>query len=216
VDEIGAIKAALELKARPSLAAHFARHPLPPGLESVLRAAAGEAEALKSLMALTGLKDEECTNIARAYCRKVVFSAQASDHRLLGVDRAASADEISRHRRLLAKWLHPDINNNAEDQAIFRRVNAAAQRLMSADEKPEPLPAKANPSAAKPVTSKERRSSRHRRTMQTSRRQRVLLPSMPRLVKRLKQLAMLLAVATLVWLAATPVKSFMLAQLTSR
>jgi hypothetical protein len=47
----------------------------------------------------------------------------------LGVSPTASADEISKSFRRLAKQLHPDVTNNPESAALFADVNAANEIL---------------------------------------------------------------------------------------
>ena len=55
---------------------------------------------------------------------------------VLGVAKTASADEIKKSYRKLAKQLHPDLNpGNAEAAARFRDVSAAYDLLSDADKR---------------------------------------------------------------------------------
>ena len=48
---------------------------------------------------------------------------------LLGVPRDASADDIKRAYRKLARELHPDVNSDAGSQERFKEVTAAYEVL---------------------------------------------------------------------------------------
>ena len=55
-------------------------------------------------------------------------------YQTLGVERAASADEIRKAYRKLAKQLHPDINpGKPEAEARFKQVTGAHDLLSDAD-----------------------------------------------------------------------------------
>ncbi|MDQ7088162.1 MAG: DnaJ domain-containing protein, partial [Acidobacteriota bacterium] len=48
---------------------------------------------------------------------------------ILGVDRGASAEEIKKAYRRLARELHPDVNPSPEAQARFQEINEAHEVL---------------------------------------------------------------------------------------
>jgi DnaJ-class molecular chaperone len=57
-------------------------------------------------------------------------------YKLLGVERTASADEIKRAYRKLARKFHPDVNpNNKEAERRFKEINEAYQVLGDADKR---------------------------------------------------------------------------------
>ena len=59
-------------------------------------------------------------------------------YQVLGVSRTASADEIKKAYRRLARQYHPDVNpGNKEAEEKFKEVNAAFEIL--SDEKKRPL-----------------------------------------------------------------------------
>ena len=56
-------------------------------------------------------------------------------YEVLGVSRSASADEIKRAHRKLARELHPDVNKSADASAKFNEVQEAYDIL--SDEAPK-------------------------------------------------------------------------------
>ena len=54
---------------------------------------------------------------------------------VLGVSRDASADEIKRAYRRLARELHPDVNDDPNTQERFKEVAAAYEVLSDPDKR---------------------------------------------------------------------------------
>ncbi len=59
--------------------------------------------------------------------------AAADFYQILGVERAASADEIQRAYRVLARTWHPDINKSPEAEARFKEISEAYDVLSDAE-----------------------------------------------------------------------------------
>ena len=59
-------------------------------------------------------------------------------YKILGVDRNASADEIKRAYRKLARELHPDVNpDDKTAEARFKDINEAYQVLGDQEKRPK-------------------------------------------------------------------------------
>jgi hypothetical protein len=190
-----ATRAALELLAKSPATQPMQKTPLPSDVLTLIQVAAGDAAAIAQTVKSTGLTAQDCREMAAIYLRKNLFSPDASDYRLLGLKRDAKSEQIAQHRRWLLKWLHPDVNSNADDQVCFNRVTAAAKRLSEI-----PL---TSPVAASQKFKSERRSTRLEKTDRRGSRQvrrRKMLPLWPRVKRRLRQLAF--AMLTLGALAA--------------
>lgn len=94
-------------------------------------AAGATPEVLEEQAHRFGESQARVVEAARFYAREVLFHPQASAYRMLGVEPAASAEEIKAHHRLLQLWLHPDRARNEDDAVFAARVNSAWNRLRS-------------------------------------------------------------------------------------
>jgi hypothetical protein len=159
---------ALELYRKPSLLRKFKNADLPPGVEVVLRNAA-------SLENSAAADVQERRNSSIFFLQSVLLAQQSSDARLLGLTESYSAETLRLHKRLMLKWLHPDVNQNQWESQLFNRVLAAANRLEQKIKTPAEEPLKV---VSKPIVSRRRGQMRF-----LDRRKRRGFPLMPFLKK---------------------------------
>lgn len=130
-----ALEWALALLRAPGERVVLRQRPLPrDGMDTLLAIAAEASPDLLAEQARRfGETEPMLLEAARFYAREVLFHPQADAYRVLGVDSAASADQIKAHFRLLQLWLHPDRARSEDDAVFAARVNAAWNRLRSPD-----------------------------------------------------------------------------------
>lgn len=129
-----ALEWALALLQAPGERHVLRQKPLPQGMELLLGIAAGAMpEALAEEARRLGEPESRLREAARFYAREVLFHPQADAYRVLGVDAGASSERIKAHHRLLQLWLHPDRSHSEDDVVFATRVNAAWNRLRTAD-----------------------------------------------------------------------------------
>src|SRR5688572_8224060 len=124
-----AIDIALDMVSRPLLIREVQRSPLPPGVREVLRLATSSETELEEARKGRGRDAKALRQAATLFLQQALFYPGANSHRILGLEHGATAEEISDHRRLLLKWLHPDRNPSSWEQMLFQRVIAAAADL---------------------------------------------------------------------------------------
>ncbi|PZO07661.1 MAG: hypothetical protein DCF27_10110, partial [Lysobacteraceae bacterium] len=124
-----ALEQALAYYRAPALLAKAALRPLPDDVIELLRLAAGDdAQAAQSADA-SGESPQRVVEAAVFFVQQVMFSAEADDYRVLGVNPGAPAVRLREHFRWLIRWLHPDRNPDDWDSVYSDRVTRAWQSL---------------------------------------------------------------------------------------
>jgi hypothetical protein len=124
-----ALEQALACHRAPALLAAAQSRPLPEGMLTLLRLAAGD-QAMAAQCALAS--DESETEVAEAaafFIQQVLFAPGADSYRMLGVNPDAPDAQLKEHYRWLVRWLHPDRNTDDWDSVYADRVNVAWQTL---------------------------------------------------------------------------------------
>ena len=133
----GALKAAIELLHIPSNARALRSAALPDGLDLLLRIAVEDPWAEEHAAELTGRPKEITHRAACFYIEQILFSPDADSYRLLGTNRDASTGQLRVHMALLLKWLHPDVNLEANAKShrthLARRVVGAWEQLKTSE-----------------------------------------------------------------------------------
>ncbi len=124
-----AVELALDLYRHPALLPTVRKAPLPTDMLNLIRvAASGEAETAEATP-IADTNQSELRAAAAFFMQQILFQAGNDHYRILGLTKNAGPQEIKDHKRLLLKWLHPDLNRNKWESAYFQRVLAAAQKI---------------------------------------------------------------------------------------
>jgi hypothetical protein len=122
-----AIHAAIELYRQPVLGRGLQKAELPHGVTDVLRIAAGLDSGPAT--PTSNMSAKELREASIFYLQSALFQGQPNDRRLLGLPEKFDVQLLRLHKRLISKWLHPDVNHNQWENQLFNRVVAAAERL---------------------------------------------------------------------------------------
>jgi hypothetical protein len=128
-----ALKIAIDLMHVPSQVRLFRLEPLPDGVLLLLRIAAGDDEADRTAIDLTGRSMETVRRAATFFIEQILFAPEADSYRVLGAASQASAGELRRNVGLLLKWLHPDLDPRSERSVFVGRVTGAWNNLKTPD-----------------------------------------------------------------------------------
>ena len=128
-----ALKVAIDLMHVPSQVRLFRSEPLPEGVPLLLRIAAGDNEADRTAVELTGRSIETVQRAAAFFIEQILFAPEADSYRVLGASRQASAAELRRNVGLLLKWLHPDVDPHSERSVFVGKVTGAWNNLKTPD-----------------------------------------------------------------------------------
>ncbi len=128
-----ALKVAIDLMHVPSQVRLFRAEPLPDGVLTLLRIAAGDAEAESSASLLIDRSVDTVRAAATFFIEQILFAPDSDSYRVLGANRNASATELRRNVALLLRWLHPDLDHQSERSIFVGRVTAAWNDLKTPD-----------------------------------------------------------------------------------
>lgn len=120
-----ALKVAMELAAMPSRVRHLRLAPLPTGVSDVLEIVAGEEAAIEDAVRFTGRSRTDIVEAAAFFVEQVMFHPDADSYRVLGASAGATTSDLRRNMALLLRWLHPDIENDAERAVFTKKVTLA-------------------------------------------------------------------------------------------
>src|SRR5580704_18529284 len=124
-----ALKIAIDLMHVPSQVRLFRSEPLPDGVLMLLRIAAGDEEAEKMAVDLTGRSPKIVRQATRFFIEQILFAPEADSYRALGANPQASPSELRRNVALLLRSLHPDVDPRGERSIFVGRVTTAWNNL---------------------------------------------------------------------------------------
>jgi hypothetical protein len=131
--DLSAVEAALGLFREPSRLAWSKAAPLPSGMLTLIRLAAGDAALARQVSAATGEPVDRLFEACTFYVSGVLFDADGDHFRVLGVEPTADEATLKQHFRWLLKWLHPDRDPENWVSAYADRLNVAWNTLRRAD-----------------------------------------------------------------------------------
>jgi hypothetical protein len=124
-----ALKTAIALVHLPSLGRSLKSEPLPPGIELLLRVAAGDesvtAEAVKHLSRSSDTVKRACA----FYIEQILLCPTSNNYRVLGTEPHCTAAELRANMGQLLKWVHPDASVLPDRAQLALRVTEAWNSL---------------------------------------------------------------------------------------
>lgn len=129
MDELAAVRMAIDLVKVPSRVRLLRQAPLPPGLALLLRIAAGDSEATQIAAQTTSRPPEFLREAASFFVEQVLLAPASDSFRVLGGTPQSSSAELRRNMALLLRWLHPDVARDSQRTVFAGRVTAAWENL---------------------------------------------------------------------------------------
>jgi hypothetical protein len=121
MDHAATLKMAVDLMHVPSQVRLLRSAPLPEGVLTLLRIAAGDEEAASQATEAMGRSRETVREAAAFFVEQILLYPEADSYRVLGARPEASNSELRRNMALLLRWLHPD-HRQGERSVFARRV----------------------------------------------------------------------------------------------
>jgi hypothetical protein len=128
-----AVRVAIDLVQVPSRVRLVRGEPLPDGVLTVLRIAAGDETAEIEAAEAVGRPRELVRKAAAFFIEQILLGPNSDSYRVLGADRNATAAELRRNMALLLRWLHPDVDRKGLRSMFAGRVTQAWGTLKTPD-----------------------------------------------------------------------------------
>jgi hypothetical protein len=120
-----ALKVAIDLLHVPSQVRRVRSEPLPDGVVTLLRIAAGDTEVERAAAAIADRSRAVVRRAADFFIVQILFAPNADSYQVLGASPQASAAELRQNLALLLRWLRPDIDPGGERSIFIRTITAA-------------------------------------------------------------------------------------------
>ena len=135
--EQAALRVALDLLHLPTQIRHAREAPLPDGITELLRIATGDMQAIRNATTATGRQQDDVTQAAAFFIEQVLLAHDADSYRALGLNPDADSSELRRNMTLIMKYLHPDLDKNADRSMFITRVTSAWNDLKTPQKRAE-------------------------------------------------------------------------------
>jgi hypothetical protein len=122
MEDMTALKSAIDLIHIPSRVRHVRSNPLPDGMLLLLRVAAGDESATEIAAGFASRPAGVVREAAAFFIEQILLSPEADSYRVLGASRDATCGELRRNMVLLLKWLHPDTQREGDRSVFAGRV----------------------------------------------------------------------------------------------
>lgn len=129
MQDLAALRAAIDLLQVPSRMHATRSKPLPEGIGLLLYVAAGDQQVTADAARSTRRSPEFLLAAAQFFIEQILLSPTPDSYRILGADRTATSIELRRNMALLLKILHPDHDQNSERSIFAARVTDAWNNL---------------------------------------------------------------------------------------
>jgi hypothetical protein len=129
MDQIAALRLAIDLLQVPSRVRVARTSPLPEGVPLLLRLASGDERAAVACAEPTGRSPEFLREAATFFIEQVLLAPDCDSYRVLGAAPDAPTADLRRNMALLLRWLHPDVAASAERSIFAGRITAAWEDL---------------------------------------------------------------------------------------
>lgn len=137
MDQLAALRLAIDLLQLPSRVRMARTLPLPDGVSLLLQLACGDETAADACLEPTGRTPEFLREAATFFIEQVLLAPDADSYRVLGSTPDATTADLRRNMALLLRWLHPDMGANAERTIFAARVTAAWDDLKTPERRAE-------------------------------------------------------------------------------
>lgn len=137
MEQIAALRLAIDLLQVPSRVRNARTSPLPEGVPLLLRLASGDVSAFDACREPTGRTPEFLRQAATFFIEQILLAPEADSYRVLGSTPDASIADLRRNMALLLRWLHPDVTAGAERSIFAGRITAAWDDLKTLERRAE-------------------------------------------------------------------------------
>jgi hypothetical protein len=120
-----ALKVAIDLVHVPTRARSLRAAPLPDGVITLLRIAAGDEATEDEAVETTGRARDVVRQAAVFFIEQVLLFPGADSYRILGASPNSVSAELRRNMALLLRWLHPDLDRHGLRSVLAGKVTAA-------------------------------------------------------------------------------------------
>ena len=124
-----ALRLAFDLMHFPAQARGMRAAPLPADVTMLLHIAAGEEDAIRQAVSLSGRSPALIREAAGFFIEQSLLFPDADNYRVLATTPQASNGELRQNMALLLRWLHPDVTLQGERSVFVTRVTRAWNEL---------------------------------------------------------------------------------------
>lgn len=129
MSDAAAIRVAIDIVQVPSRVHYYRSEPLPQGVPTLLRIAAGEEAAEIAAAESLGRSRSLVREAAAFFIEQILLGPDADSYRVLGAESTATPAELRRNMAMMLRWLHPDMDRQGVRSLFASRVTQAWETL---------------------------------------------------------------------------------------